>query len=139
MNTQSHAIALLRVSLGLVLLAHGFVLKILGFGLGGTMDFFGSLGFPPILGAIVALGETAAGLALIAGVLVRPASLLVLPILLGATWQHAGQGWLFTSPGGGWEFPALLSVLALAQAGLGAGSFALRLPIGRPAAPPQTA
>lgn len=125
-DTTPQATALLRISLGAVFLAHGLLLKIMTFGLAGTMGFFGSIGYPPLLGAVVALAETAAGIALILGVLVRPAALLMLPILLGATALHAGNGWLFTATGGGWEFPAFLTVATLAQAGLGAGAWAWR-------------
>lgn len=110
-----------------MLFAHGAILKIGTFGLAGTMGYFASLGLPPILGALVALGETAAGLALVSGVLVRTAALAALPIALGATAVHASNGWLFNAPGGGWEFPALLSVALIVQAGLGAGAHALDL------------
>jgi len=123
--TTPYAALLLRLSLGAILLAHGAWLKLGVFGLAGTMGFFGSIGFPPILGAVVALAETAAGLALIGGVLVRPAALLTLPIMLGATAMHAGNGWLFSAPQGGWEFPAFLTAALLVQAGLGAGAHAL--------------
>lgn len=123
--TTPYAALLLRLSLGAIMLAHGAWLKLGVFGLAGTMGYFGSIGLPPLLGAVVALGETAAGLALIAGVLVRPAALLSLPILLGATYMHAGNGWLFTAPNGGWEFPAFLTAAMLVQAGLGAGAHAL--------------
>lgn len=123
--TTPYAALLLRLSLGAIMLAHGAWLKLGVFGLGGTMGFFGSIGFPPILGAVVAFGETAAGIALIAGVLVRPAALLSLPILIGATVMHAGNGWLFSAPNGGWEFPAFLTAAMLVQAGLGAGAHAL--------------
>ena len=98
--TTPYAALLLRLSLGAVLLAHGAWLKLGVFGLPGTMGFFGSIGFSPILGAVVALGETAAGLALISGILVRPAALLTLPIMLGATAMHAGDGWLLPRPMG---------------------------------------
>ena len=125
-DTTPYATALLRLSLGSVFLAHGLLLKLMTFGMAGTMGFFGSIGYPPLLGAVVALGETAAGLALILGVLVRPAALLMLPILLGATTLHLGNGWLFTATGGGWEFPAFLTIATLAQAGLGAGAWAWR-------------
>jgi putative oxidoreductase len=100
------------------------------------MGFFGSLGYPPILGAVIAIAEIAAGLALIADVWVRLASLLTLPIMIGATIQHLPVGWLFSAQGGGWEFPAFWTAALLVQAGLGAGAFALdanRL-VGRPAA-----
>ena len=125
-DLSPHATALLRISLGGVFLAHGLLLKVMTFGMAGTMGFFGSIGYPPVLGAVVALAEIAAGAALILGVLVRPAALLMLPILLGATLTHAGNGWVFTATGGGWEFPAFLTVATLAQAGLGAGAWAWR-------------
>ena len=124
-TTTPYAAFLLRLSLGAILLAHGLLLKIMTFGFAGTMGFFGSIGYPPFLGAVVAIAETLAGLALIAGIWVRLASLLSLPIMIGATLLHAGNGWLFTAQGGGWEFPAFLTVALLVQAGLGAGAFAL--------------
>ncbi|MBX6376576.1 MAG: DoxX family protein [Acetobacteraceae bacterium] len=124
-TTIPYATLLLRVSLGLAFLAHGAVLKLGTFGLAGTMRFFGSIGYPPVFGAIVAFAEIATGLALIAGVWVRAVSLLAVPILIGATIQHLPNGWTFSNQGGGWEFPALWTVLLLVQAGLGAGAFAL--------------
>lgn len=136
-TTTPYAAFLLRVSMGVLFLAHGGLLKLGTFGLAGTMGFFGSLGYPPIFGAIVILAEIGAGIALIAGVGVRVVSLLAVPIMIGATIQHLGNGWLFSAPRGGWEFPAFWTVLLLVQAGLGAGAFALdvnRL-LGRQAAP----
>jgi putative oxidoreductase len=124
-TTTPYAAFLLRVSMGALLLAHGFYLKVMTFGLAGTMGFFGSLGYPPVLGAVVAIAETLAGIALIAGVWVRAVSLLMLPILIGATIQHLPAGWMFAAPGGGWEFPAFWTVALLVQAGIGAGAFAL--------------
>jgi putative oxidoreductase len=139
-TTNPYAALLLRVSLGLAFLAHGAVLKLGTFGLAGTMGYFGSIGYPPVFGAIVAFAEIGAGLALIAGIGVRAVSLLALPILIGATVQHLPNGWVFTSRGGGWEFPALWTVLLLVQAGLGAGAYAVdaRRLLGR-AAQPATA
>ncbi|GGG45522.1 LysR family transcriptional regulator [Caldovatus sediminis] len=124
-TTAPYAALLLRVSLGLAFLAHGAVLKLGTFGLAGTMGYFGSIGYPPVFGAIVAVAEVAAGLALLAGLWVRAASLLALPILIGATIEHLPNGWVFSAPGGGWEFPALWTVLLLVQAGLGAGAYAV--------------
>lgn len=124
-TTTPYAALLLRVSMGVLFLAHGLVLKIMTFGFAGTMGFFGSLGYPPVFGAIVAVAETLAGIALILGIWVRPVSLLLLPIMIGATLQHLGAGWMFSNAGGGWEFPAFWTVLLLVQAGLGAGAHAL--------------
>ena len=124
-TTTPYAAALLRVSMGLLFLAHGAVLKLGTFGLAGTMGYFGSLGYPPVFGAIVTFAEILGGIALVLGVWVRPVSLLFLPIMIGATIQHLPNGWLFTAQGGGWEFPAMWTVLLLVQAGLGAGAHAL--------------
>jgi putative oxidoreductase len=135
--TTPYAAFLLRVSMGVLFLAHGGLLKLGTFGIAGTMGFFGSLGYPPIFGAIVIAAEIGAGLALIAGIGVRAVSLLALPIMIGATVQHAGNGWLFSAAGGGWEFPAFWTLLLLVQAGLGAGAFALDVNrvLGRQAGP----
>lgn len=124
-TTTPYAAFLLRLSLGLLFLAHGGLLKLATFGLSGTMGFFGSLGYPPVFGAIVAFAELGAGIALIAGVGVRVVSLLALPILIGATIQHLPAGWVFSGQGGGWEFPAFWTAALLVQAGLGAGAWAL--------------
>lgn len=134
-TTTPYAALLLRVTMGVMFLAHGLLLKVMTFGLPGTMGFFGSLGYPPILGAVVAIAEIAGGLALIAGVGVRVVSLLFIPIMVGATIQHLPAGWLFSAQGGGWEFPAFWTVALLVQAGLGAGAYALdaRRLLGRPA------
>ncbi len=124
-NSTAYAALLLRVSMGVMFLAHGALLKLGTFGLAGTMGYFASLGYPPAFGAIVAFAEIAGGIALIAGLWVRAVSLLFLPIMAGALLQHLPNGWMFSGPGGGWEFPAFWIVALLVQAGLGAGAHAL--------------
>lgn len=74
---------------------------------------------------VVAPAEVLAGLALIVGFQTRRVALLTLPILLGALSVHLGNGWVFSSPNGGWEFPAFLAVASLAQALLGSGALSL--------------
>ncbi|WP_149536057.1 DoxX family protein [Siccirubricoccus phaeus] len=123
--TTPYAALLLRVAMGILFLAHGLLMKILTFGFAGVMGYFGSIGYPPILGAVVAVAETLAGIALILGVWVRPVSLALVPLMIGATLQHIGNGWVFSARGGGWEFPAFWVVLLVVQAGLGAGAHAL--------------
>ncbi|MGP8289783.1 DoxX family protein [Vreelandella zhanjiangensis] len=123
-NIQPHAIALLRVSLGVMALAHG-LLKVFVFTLPGTVGYFESLGLPGFLAYLTILGELGGGLALILGVYTRWISLAMIPLLLGATSIHLGNGWMFSNEGGGWEFPLFWSVALLVQAGLGSGSFSL--------------
>ncbi len=69
--------------------------------------------------------ELVGGVLLILGVQTRWVALALLPFLLGATWAHAGNGWVFSGQGGGWEYPAFLAVAALVQALLGDGAYAL--------------
>ncbi len=63
---------------------------------------------------------------LVLGVYSRYVALALTPILLGAVWVHFGNGWVFSAPKGGWEYPAHLAVLCIAQALLGDGAYALR-------------
>ncbi|MBP5980847.1 MAG: DoxX family protein [Halomonas sp.] len=123
-SIQPHAIALLRVSLGVMALAHG-LLKVFVFTLPGTVGYFESLGLPGFLAYLTILGELGGGLALILGIYTRWISLAMIPLLLGATSIHLGNGWMFSNEGGGWEFPLFWSVALLVQAGLGNGSFSL--------------
>jgi putative oxidoreductase len=119
------AALLLRVSLGSMFIAHA-LLKYFVFTLPGTAQFFESLGLPGALGYATFAAELVGGVLLILGVRVRAVSLVLLPILLGATWVHAGNGWLFTSPKGGWEYPAFWTVTLVVQGLLGEGAYALR-------------
>jgi putative oxidoreductase len=87
---------------------------------------------PGALGYVTFAVELVGGVLLIAGVHARTVALALVPILLGATWVHSGNGWLFSAPKGGWEYPAFWTVTLLVQALLGDGAFALR-PSNRPA------
>lgn len=127
-RTAPYAALLLRVSLGVMLLAHGLLMKVFMFTIPGTVGYFESLGFPSVFAYLVILGEVLGGLALILGVWTRPVALLMIPILLGATVQHLPNGWIFSGAGGGWEFPAFWTVALMVQALLGDGAFALGSP-----------
>jgi putative oxidoreductase len=120
-------VTLLRVSLGTLFLAHSVVLKLLTFTLPGTAAFFESQGLPGWLAYVTFAAEAVGGLALVVGIQARWVALLLSPFLLGAlVTVHWANGWVFTAPGGGWEYPAYLFVLCLAQALLGDGAWALK-------------
>ena len=70
--------------------------------------------------------EMVGGLAILAGVYGRLVSLALLPVLLGALAVHAPNGWVFNAPNGGWEYPAFLTLAAVAHALIGDGVFAVR-------------
>jgi len=119
------AALVLRVSLGTLFIAHA-LLKYFVFTLPGNAQFFESLGLPGVLGYATFAAELAGGVLLVLGVQSRIVALALVPVLLGATWAHAGNGWLFTSPKGGWEYPAFWTVTLIVQALLGDGAYALR-------------
>lgn len=131
-DPTGYAALLLRVSLGLMFLAHGLLLKVFTFGMAGTVGYFERIGYPGALAYLVILGEIGGGLALLLGLWTRQIALLLLPIMIGATMQHLGNGWLFTAKGGGWEYPVFWTVTLVVQALLGPGAFALRLPAAAP-------
>jgi len=120
-----YAAFILRVSLGVMTLAHG-LLKVFVFTIPGTVGFFESLGYPGLLAYAVIAGEILGGLALIAGFWTRYVALALVPILIGATITHAGNGWLFSNPDGGWEFPAFWTVALIVQVLLGDGALSVQ-------------
>jgi putative oxidoreductase len=95
------------------------------FTLTGTAQFFGSIGLPEILAYIVFFVEIISGVAMLLGFKTRFFSALVIPVLLGATWTHSTNRWLFTNAGGGWEYPLLLTLMTVVQIGLGGGKYAI--------------
>lgn len=117
--------ALLRVSLGVMWVAHA-LLKWFVFTLPGTAQFFQSVGLPGWMAYPVFAAELAGGAMLLLGLYARQVSLALLPLLLAAAWVHLPNGWLHTSPGGGWEYPVFLAAASLAQWLIGDGAFALR-------------
>ena len=124
-TSTAYGALLLRVSLGVMFIAHSLVLKWMTFTLAGTAQYFESIGLPGPLAYVTFFAELIGGILLILGVQSRWVALGLLPILAGATWVHLGNGWVFSAPGGGWEYPLYLIVLSVAQALLGDGAYAL--------------
>ena len=119
-NYQLWALSILRIHFGIILLAHGW-LKISVFTIPNTVGYFSSLGIPSIFAYLVIFGEVIGGIALILGIQTRLAALCSIPILIGATFVHINNGWLFSVEGGGWEYPASLTIIAIAILGMGSG------------------
>lgn len=127
MTSTSTALGLLllRLSLGTMWIAHA-LLKLVVFGLPGTAGFFASVGLPGALAYPVFAAELLGGLALLAGAYARQVSLALTPILLVAAWVHLPNGWVHTSPGGGWEYPVFLAVMSIVHWLLGDGAYSVR-------------
>ena len=125
LRTAPYAALVLRITLGVMFIAHSLYLKAVIFTLPGTAQFFESLGLPGFSAYIVFAMEAGGGIALILGAHTRLVALALVPVLMGATWVHSGAGWLFTNEGGGWEYPAFLAIATVVQALLGSGAKAL--------------
>lgn len=119
------AALILRLTLGVMFVAHAW-LKISVFTVAGTVKFFESIGLPGPLAYLTIAAELIGGVLLIVGFHTRIVASALVPILVGATWAHAGNGWLFTAQNGGWEYPAFLVAATIIAALLGDGRYALR-------------
>jgi putative oxidoreductase len=126
-NTAPYAALLLRLSLGVMFIAHA-LLKLVVFTLPGTVQFFEGIGYPGFLAYVVFGAELVGGVLLVLGVYTRWVALALIPILIGAALVHVPNGWVFSAPNGGWEYPVFLVVASMVQALLGDGALALRAP-----------
>ncbi|MEO1574632.1 MAG: DoxX family protein [Pseudomonadota bacterium] len=118
------AATLLRVALGIMFLAHAG-LKLFVFTPAGTAGYFASLGLPQALAYATIGAELVAAVALLGGIAVRATSLAMIPLMLGTiVFVHGANGWSFANEGGGWEYPAFLTVALAVQALLGSGAYA---------------
>jgi putative oxidoreductase len=125
-RTAPYAALILRITLGILFLAHAG-LKVFVFTPAGAAQFFGSLGLPPALAYLTIAAETAGGIALIVGFFTRWVSLALIPVLLGAiAFVHGPAGFFFNNPNGGWEYLAFWIAALVTQALLGDGALAVR-------------
>jgi putative oxidoreductase len=124
---------LVRLALGIVIFGHG-AQKVFGwFGGGGlkaTIQMFQQyLKIPPAATTLAAFIECFGGLALIVGLLARPAAIGVIVVMLVAVAKvHWKNGFfLATQPGqaNGWEFNFALIGMALAVLVGGAGAMSI--------------
>ena len=116
---------ILRLATGAFFLVHGLI-KLFIFTPAGTAGYFQSIGLPGALGYLTIALEIGGGVALILGIATRYVSLAMIGVLLGAAiFGHGGNGFTFSNPGGGWEYPVLWAITMLALPLLGDGAYSL--------------
>lgn len=116
------AVLSLRITIGIMFLTHGLT-KLLVFTPEGTANFFESLGLPRFLAYLIIAFEIGGGICLVLGLLVRIISSLTFLQMIVISFIHSTNGWSFSNPGGGWEYPAFMSLTAFSLALLGSGRF----------------
>jgi putative oxidoreductase len=119
----------LRIPVGIIFAAHG-AQKLFGwfggYGLDGTGQFFASVGLTPgyLMALLAGLVEFFGGLALVAGLLVRPAAAALTAAMLIAIFAvHWSKGFFASS--GGYEYALALFAASLALVFSGAGRWSV--------------
>ncbi len=122
---KSLAALVLRVGLGLALMPHG-AQKLFGwfggYGLEGTGQWMDSIGLHPgmLMAALAGSAEFFGGLALVLGLLTRPAAALTAFTMLIAIFSvHIGNGFFMANNGYEYGFVLLVASLSLLISGAG--------------------
>jgi putative oxidoreductase len=127
------ALFVLRATVGIVMLAHGYNHVFGGGRIDGTARWFESLGMRPgrLHAWLASVTELGAGTMLIVGLATPLAAAGVVGTMLVA-WitNHRGNGFFIFRPGEGWEYVMTLTFTAAAIGVLGAGHWSFDAALG---------
>lgn len=121
---------ILRVPLGIILASHGSQKLFAwfgGYGLEGTGQWMASIGFTPgyLMALLAGSAEFFGGIALILGLLTRPAAFVTAFTMLMAMTFHIGNGLFIAN--NGYEYALMLLIASLTLTLQGAGRFSVDL------------
>jgi putative oxidoreductase len=127
-TSDSWGLTALRIPIGIIFAAHG-AQKLFGwfggYGLEGTGGWMASIGLTPgyLMALLAGSAEFFGGLALIAGLLVRPAAAaLAFAMVIAIFSVHIGNGLFISNNGYEFGLALLAAAVALAVSGAGNGS-----------------
>jgi putative oxidoreductase len=128
-----YSYALIRFAAGAVFMYHGYTKLFSGFGAVVAKNILTPMGFPfpEIWAHGLGVLELFGGAALALGLLTRPIALLFAIEMIFVVKWHFPNGYFFTSPRGGYEFPLLMLLVYIAIFFRGAGRCSLDRAIGR--------
>ena len=125
-TSSGWASTILRIPVGLILMAHG-AQKLFGafggYGLEGTGQWMASIGLEPgyLMALLAGSAEFFGGLALVIGLLVRPAGIaLAFTMLIAIFSVHFSNGLFMANNGYEYALTLLVACLSLALSGAGA-------------------
>jgi putative oxidoreductase len=133
-TTNSYSVAVLRITLGIVLLAHGFQKAFgwfNGFGWNNSINYFTTtVGLPYILAVSTILIETLGSVLLLIGFAGRINAALMAIVIAGAFFvDHVHNGfymnWFGIQKGEGYEFDILFWAISIALIISGSGRFSI--------------
>jgi putative oxidoreductase len=122
------ALLIMRVAIGLMIMAHGYNHIWGGGKIQGTARWFASMGMKPgIFHAwLASITELGSGVLLLLGFLTPVAAAGVMGIVLVAlVTAHRTNGFFIFKPGQGWEYVAFIAVMCLVQGTFGAGEWSI--------------
>ncbi len=125
-RTGPYAILLLRVTLGLLAIAHIYwKFYILDGGLDAWWNNLNNVGYPNWVVIYVLSGEFVAAVCLIPGIYARWVALYSVPLMIGASLYWIPRtGFFFASAGA--EMPILWTIALIVFVGLGDGAYAFK-------------
>jgi putative oxidoreductase len=132
-SVAPYSYAIVRFIAGAILIYHGYG-KLFGGNITGVADHVVTpLGLPMPMAWAYFLGilECFGGAALAVGFLTRPIALMLTVEFLIITFWHFPNGYSFSSPKGGYEYPLLLLVIYAAIFFRGGGRLSVDRKIGR--------
>lgn len=120
-RNRDYGIALLRIFVGIVFLAHGY-LKLFQFGIAGTQGFFKQIGapLPEITSVLIMLLETVGAILLILGILTPIVAACFIIDMLGAIYLTKLGGGFLAPKGPELELLLLVACVTLILTGPGA-------------------
>ena len=125
------ATGIIRITLGVMIIAHGYAKGVTSSKRSGTAGWFHSIGMRPggLHAFLAAYTEMTIGALLVLGLLTTFAAAGLVGVMVVAGWTvHRKSGFLITK--GGYEYVALIALMSVALATLGPGEASLDHQIG---------